>query len=118
MAVVQLVPIVLSLLVLGAHFLRAQAYLFVGAILVLIVALPAIRRAWVARTVQVVLVLGALEWVRTVMRFAAVRMEMGQPYLRLVFILGTVILVTLLSAALFQTRTLRRVYELEPEARE
>ena len=56
------VPVVLSLVVLGAHFMRYGDTLFVAGALLLIVLLF-VRQPWVARLMQVVLVLGALEWV-------------------------------------------------------
>jgi hypothetical protein len=101
--------VVLSLLVLAAHFLRAGALPVVGALL-LLVALLFVRRPWAARTIQIVLVLGALEWLRTLYLLAGVRIDSGEPFLRLVLILGAVALVTLIAALSFQTRSLRRVY--------
>ncbi len=81
MIALQLLPVVLSLLVLGAHFLRAGNLVLIAAALVLL-ALLAVRRPWAARVVQVALVLGALEWMRTLVQLASFRAQTGQPYLR------------------------------------
>ena len=105
----QLVPVVISLLVLGAHFLRAGNLVLVVLVLVL-VALLGLRRRWVARVVQVALVLGAAEWIRTLIGLVASRSETGQPVLRLVVIIGCVTLLTVLAALVFRSQRLRRWY--------
>ena len=106
------VLVVLSLLLLGGHFLRAgMTWLLVvvsGLVLLLLV-----RRPWAARVVQTALVLGGLEWIRTAVHLSTTRAQLGQPALRLVLILGSVAAVTLLSALLFQTVAIRRFYGLK-----
>ena len=59
---------------------------------------------------QVVLTLGALEWMRTLVTLAMQRSEQGEPLLRMTLILGVVAAVTLVSALLFETPKLRRLY--------
>lgn len=108
----QLVPVVISLLVLGAHFLRGGNVVLVAAVLVA-VALLGVRRPWVARLVQATLLLGALEWVRSLVRLTGQRMQEGQPATRLVVILGGVALFTGLSALVFHTRRLRLRFGLD-----
>jgi len=105
----QLVPVILSLLVLGAHFLRSGTLLLVLVVIGLVACLAA-RRPWVPRLVQAALLLGAVEWIRTLALFVGERKRSGEPYLRLVIILGAVALVTALSAFLFETARLRRRY--------
>lgn len=113
MTVLQIIPVALSLLVLGAHFLRAGQMSFLIAIGVLLALLP-VRKPWAARLVQIALLLGALEWLRTLVLLAQWRMQAGQPALRLAIILGSVAVITGLSALLFQTRRLGRFYGLRP----
>lgn len=105
----QLLPVVLSLLVLGAHFLRAGNIAMVAAVLV-VLGLLGVRRRWAARVVQAALLLGAVEWVRTLVDLVALRTQAGQPVLRLVLILGGVALVTGLSALVFRAAGLRSRY--------
>lgn len=105
------VPVVLSLLLLGAHFLRDANYIGVAASAGLI-GLLFVRRPTAARTVQVALVLAAIEWVWTTYNLVELRMAMGMPTTRMTLILGFVAATTALSAALFQTRALKRVYGL------
>ncbi len=106
------IPIVLSLVVLCAHFLRdGNEFGVAGALL--LIGLLFVRRAWVARVVQGALVLGAVEWIFTLYQLAQWRAAQGQPATRMVIILGGVALVTLCSALLFQSNTLKRIYRLD-----
>ncbi len=109
MTALALTPVVLALLILGAHFLRA-GNLPVLILIVGVIGLIGVRRPWAARTIQVVLVLGGVEWVRTLVILAGRRMDAGQPATRLIAILAGVALGTLLSALLFLTGPLRRRY--------
>ena len=111
MIALQMVLVVLSLLVLGAHFLRAGALPVVAAVILLIVLLF-VRRPWTARVVQVVLVLGTLEWLRTLYNLVSARIEVGQPFVRLAAIMGAVAAVTLLAALALQKGALGRAYGL------
>ncbi len=109
MTVLLLVPTVLSLLVLAAHFLRAGVLV---AVVLLIVILPllGLRRGWVPRLFQAVLGLGALEWLRTLVALRAVREALGMPHARMVAILAGVALFSLVAAALFEVPRLRDWY--------
>jgi hypothetical protein len=102
----------LSLLVLGAHFLRAGALLptfgSLGALALLFV-----RRPWAARAVQLVLVLGTLEWVRATVVLTGERMSEGLAYGRMVAILGVVAVVSAASVLAFRSRALRHRYRLD-----
>jgi hypothetical protein len=106
------VPVVLSLVVLGAHFLRDGTWVGVFACLLLI-GLLFLRRPWVARVIQVALVLGALEWLRTMYELGHIRALHGQPYGRMLAILGVVAAVTMCSALLFQSTAMKKVYRFE-----
>jgi hypothetical protein len=96
----------LALLLLAAHFFHARAGL-VSAICILLIALLFVPRAWAGRVLQVVLALGAIEWILTAYTLAQVRMQHGDPYVRLVVILGGVALLTAVSATLFQHPAMR-----------
>lgn len=112
MRAVWLLAPVLSLLVLAAHFLRAGNPVLVVALLAIIVAILALRRAWVARLAQIVLLLGAVEWLATLIDLAGVRMHDGEPVGRLVVILATVGLATAASSLVFLTNPIRARYGL------
>ena len=106
---VRLLPVILSSWLLGAHFLRGWN-IPVVALLVLLPLLLFVRRPWVARVFQVVLLLGALEWIWTTIEFTRIRMAVGEPWVRMVVILGVVALFTAASALVFRTRGLRQRY--------
>lgn len=106
------IPIVLSLVVLGAHFLREGSE--VGVVIsIALIGLLVVRRSWAARIVQAALAVGAVEWVLTLYELAQFRAARGEPATRMVIILGIVVAVTLVSALLFQTRALRKIYRLD-----
>ena len=115
MTFLQLLPVILSSRLLGAHFFRAG----LPVLAVLIVLFPAIllvKRAWVARLAQLVLALGGIEWVRTLFVFVGDRRETGQSWTRLAVILGAVALFTIGSGLLFSlSGALRRRYRLEKD---
>ena len=104
-----LLPAILSLLVLGAHFMRAGNSLMVAVILA-VLGLLGVRRRWAATVAQVTLLLGAAEWVRTMFRLMILRTQAGQPMSRLALILGFVALATALSALVFRSARLRSRY--------
>lgn len=109
----QLLPVVLSLMVLGAHFLRAGNVALVALVCVAL-GLLGVRRPAAARLVQAALVLGAMEWFRTLVVLVAWRAESGQPVVRLIFILGSVAAFTGMSALAFQAARMRSWYSLPP----
>jgi len=109
----RVLPVILSLLLLGAHFYRAGLPVVSAACLVLPLLLL-LRKSWVPRLFQVLLLLGALEWLRAVYGFVAMRIAFGEPWLRLAIILGAVALFTGLSGLVFRLRKLRMFYGLGP----
>ena len=114
MTFVKLLPVMLSALLLGAHFLRAGLVPLAVAI-ALLPAVLVVKRSWAARLTQSVLALGALEWLRTLIVLVAARREMGQPWTRLAVILGLVTLVTFGAAMMFSwSAALRKRYRHEP----
>lgn len=96
---------------LAAHFYRAASWPGVAACGALL-ALFAVPRAWAARVLQAGLVLGTLEWLRTLVVLAQMRLALDQPWLRLALILGLVALLTAASALVFQLRPLRERFGL------
>ena len=106
---VRLLPVILSLLVLAAHFYRAGNLILV----VLIAASPLllfIRSAWIVRVIQVELVFGGVEWIRTIFRLVHIRQADNLPWERLAIILGSVAVFTILSALVFNSKALKTRY--------
>ena len=101
----------LAATLLAAHFYRA-GQVTLAALSVAALFLLAVPRAWAARALQVALLVGAFEWLRTLFVFASDRASVGQPFLRLTLILLAVAAFTAASAAVFQQSALRQRYRL------
>ncbi|MCK5786661.1 MAG: hypothetical protein KAH54_08905 [Candidatus Sabulitectum sp.] len=113
MKFIRMFSIVLSAFLLGAHF-RWHGMDILSIPAVLFPVLLFVRRAWAARTVQIILFLGGLEWVRTTIEIASRRMDAGEPWVRMAVILGAVAVFTAVSALPFsRNRSLRVKYGLE-----
>ena len=98
----RLLPVIFSMLLLGAHFYRAGHLLLAsGALLSL--GLLCIRKPQAVWLMQGLLVAGAVEWLATAVRLVTDRQAQGLPWLRLAIILGLVALCTLLSALPLRT---------------
>ena len=107
----RLLPVFVSALLLAAHFFRNGLM----PVVVLALAFPVFlmfKRAWAARLVQVVLVIGAIEWLRTLVILVAQRQASGQNWTRLAIILTVVAIFTGGSAFVFFSRSLRTRYNL------
>ena len=109
MNALKLIPVVLSFLLLSAHYYRA-GQLVIALLCIGILFLLFLRKSWVPRLFQLLLILGGLEWLRTLYFVAAVRMSLEHPWTRLAIILGAVALFTALSGLVFNSKTLRASY--------
>jgi hypothetical protein len=107
----RLIAPILAFTLLGASFLRAGNELMLAACagLVLLLAVP---RPWAARLAQLSLALAAVRWLWLTWVIGSMRAAMGAPWGRMALILGTVALVTLLAALVFESRRLRQYYRL------
>ena len=104
-----LIPVFFSFLLLAAHFYRAGLVPLSVLCLAVLLLLFA-RKSWIPRLFQFLLLAGALEWLRALYFFAAMRIAWDQPWARLALILGTVALLTALSGLMFNNRKLRAFY--------
>ncbi len=96
----------LALWLLAAHLFRAEA--IVLAVVTVLAPLLLLIPSRAARlVVQVMLALGAVEWLRTLAMLAASRIFMQQPWLRMTFILFAVAVFTAVAALLLGRRTAR-----------
>ncbi|MGF1731416.1 hypothetical protein [Photobacterium kasasachensis] len=106
-----LLPVVLSFWLLAAHFLR-MGNLYVFAALVSFPLLLVVKSAFVARLMQVSLVVASLTWMQITYQMLMTRMMMGDDWQRMTIIMGVVICFTLLSSCLFLHARLERHYGL------
>ena len=106
---IRLLPVILSALLLAAHFLRAgQTVLMLTAL-----ALPLllfVRLRWVPVVVTAALALGALEWIYTLTKIALIRADMGAPWARMALILGAVAAFTAGSSRVLRLPAIRARY--------
>lgn len=105
----RLLPVFISFILMAAHFVRA-GQMPIAFVLLCLLALLALRKTWVPRVIQLTLLLGAVEWVRTLLNVAQVRVELGMPWMRMAIILGAVALFTAFSCLVFRSKALRKRY--------
>ncbi len=91
------IPTVFSSLLLSAHFLRDGQLILVGFSLLLPMLLIGRRRTTLS-ILQGALVLGTIEWLRTMVSMVQIRLAMDEPWLRLAVILVSVASFTLATA--------------------
>jgi hypothetical protein len=111
MIFLRLTPVIISLLLIAAHFFRTGSYALViysGFLLLILF----VRNRISARIVQISLVLASFEWVRTTIGLITQREDAGESWTRLAIILGAVALFTLLSAFMFNSKALRKRHKM------
>ena len=103
----RLLPVMISFLLLAAHFMRAGQTI-ITAVILLILLLLFVKKYWVPWVMQIVLVFGAIEWIRTLVFVAQMRIEFDEPWTRMAIILGAVALFTLVSGLVFRGKALKQ----------
>lgn len=106
---VQLLPVILSFLLIAVHFYRANNFPLVIISLLFLLSLIIPNRL-IARSAQAALVVAAAEWIFTLLRLVEFRKAAGQDWQRLALILGIVILFTLGSVFCFSLQKVRQRY--------
>ena len=112
MNLLRLLPVLLSFGLLAAHFSRADMLPLV----VVSLAIPFllwIPKAWVARTIQILLLAGAAEWIRAMFGYIAIRKEIGEDWTRLAIILVAVAILSACSGLVFRGKALKKRYQLD-----
>ena len=103
------VPAIFSLLVLAAHFSR-QNLTIVGAIALGFIPLLFVKKRYVLWIVQIALVAGSAEWVRTTLKYIEIRKQVDDDWTRLAIILFSVAAFTLISGLLLSLKSVRKNY--------
>ena len=112
MKFVKLLPVIFSFLILSAHFSRGDMF-FLSLLFLILPLLLIIKKQWVVRLIQIILVIGSLEWIRSLFIYVNQRQAIDEPYLRLIIIIGIIALFTGLSAFVFRNEKLRERYYLK-----
>lgn len=109
--ILRLLPVILAFGLLAAHFSRAN---MPPAVIVSLITpfLLLIRKPWIARSIQVLLLIGAAEWIRSMLGYIQVRKDIGEDWGRLAIILVVVALLTASSALVFRGKSLKKRYHL------
>jgi hypothetical protein len=108
----RLLPVIFAFLLLAAHFSRTNLLPLV-VLSILLPFLLLIKRAWVARSIQILLLLGAAEWIRSMFGYIEIRKAIGEDWGRLAIILIVVAIFTACSGLVFQGKSLKRRYGLK-----
>lgn len=110
MIFLRLLPVIISNLLLSAHFSHADMN-GLALVFLLLPLLLLVKRQGVARLFQVVLFVGMIVWIETAGHLIQSRKAAGNSWTRLAIILGVVALFTGLSALLFETKSLKARYK-------
>jgi hypothetical protein len=110
----RLLPVILSYGLLAAHFSRAGHFPLV-LLSLLIPMLLFVKKKWAARILQVLLLIGGAEWIRTMFGYIEVRKAVGEDWGRLAIILISVALLTACSGLVFAGKSLKRRYKLNKQ---
>jgi len=109
----KLLPVILSFVLLAAHFLFHTGQVAIAVVPLLFLVPLLFKKTWVPWFTQLVLLLGTIEWVRTLYVGASQKAASEEDWMRYAFILGAVALFTALSCLVFRSRGLRRRYSEE-----
>lgn len=104
------IPIFLSSLIISAHFYR-NGFVIISVLCLLSPLLLLFKRRWIPELITFLLVLFALEWVRTMFSYINEYQLQQRPYNKLAVILLSVIVFTLLSSTVFKTKVMKKRYK-------
>jgi hypothetical protein len=110
MIIFRLLPVLLSFLLIAAHFSRADQKILV----IISLAIPfllLIKKRVIIRIMQIVLLLAAAEWIRSMLIYIEVRKISGDDWTRLAIILSVVAIYTAASGLFLQNRKIMNNYK-------
>jgi hypothetical protein len=101
--------IIVAALLLGTHFLRQNEFVLLF-LCVLTPLLFLIKKWWSLFSLQMLMCLGAIIWANTTVRIVQKRLLSGEPWIRLVIILGAVTLFTIITGLLLNSAIIKQKY--------
>ncbi|MBI5010381.1 MAG: hypothetical protein HZB98_12195 [Bacteroidia bacterium] len=110
MILIRLLPVLISFLLLAAHFSRADQTILV-IITLIFPFLLLIKKRFIIRIVQFVLLLAGTEWIRAMLDYIEVRKSIGDEWVRLAIILSVVAIFTAASGLFLQHRKIMDLYK-------
>ena len=105
-----LLPPLLSALLMAAHFSRVNND-WVAIFCLVLPLFLFIKKLWIARVFQILLIFGGLVWIERTVTLIRLRQEAGESWIRLAIILIAVALFTMLSSLSFETKKARTRYD-------
>ncbi len=97
---------VLSLLLLAAHFSRAN-FVVLPWIFLLMPLLFLVRREFIRVFLQIILFLGGFVWISAIYHYLRMRIPAGEPWLRLFIILGLISIFTFYTSCLMGSKRIK-----------
>lgn len=110
MIIFRLLPVIISFLLLAAHFSRADHTILV-IITLMFPFLFFIKKRIILRIIQVVLIISGAEWIRAMLDYIEVRKAMGDDWTRLAIILSVVAIYTAASGLFLQNKKVMDKYK-------
>ena len=104
-----LLPIILSFLMISAHFYRAGNTV-IAVTSLFIPFLLLIKKHYTAKIIQLMLLISSMEWLRTIYQITSIRIKFQMPWLRFTFIMSFVFLLTFLSVFIFKLKPIKKIY--------
>ncbi len=109
MIIVFLLPAILSFVLIAAHCFRMGSPVLILITLIIPLFLF-VRKKWAAMTLQIYLLIAAVEWLRTLFSLMEIYKRAGMDWSRLAVILGLVTAFTLFSILPFFSSRLKKYY--------
>lgn len=105
----RIIPLIISALLLAAHFLRQGNLALVGLCLG-VLGLLWVKKRWSLLVLQLFAYGAAVIWTSTAMAIVQERLALGEPWERVAVILGTVALFSVLAGLLLNTPVVKEKY--------
>ena len=101
--------VILCFVLLAAHFFR-YGWVFLAITSLIFPFFLLIRKPWTSIVIQIALLLGAIEWARTLIITVQYRMDYDLPWIRMAVILAAIVLINLYAAMVLQSSSLKKMY--------
>ena len=103
------IPLVISCLFLGAHFLRSGSFI----VFVFCLSMPfllLVKKRWILYLIQIFVYIGGGIWINTAIFLMRKRLTLGLPWHKPVIILGAIAVFTVFSGLLLNVKGIKEKY--------
>ena len=107
--ILRIVLLIISYLLLSAHFFR-EGETILTAVYLFLPLLFFIKKRWSLIFLQLFSYGGFIIWLQTIFVLTSARIQLGEPWLRMVIILGVVAIFTLLAGLLLNSNKIKSKY--------